>query len=262
MFRDDGHGEITTLDRETTGERTSGRTSGRRRRHRESRMRRFLRENGLSIVAFGLFLICLVGQAATGLREYNEDQREHRQPTVGAAQYLRSGHFIEVTFENWESEFLQMAAFVVLTAMLVQKGSPESKDLVGEEAVDEDPRDVHRSPQKRAKAPWPVRRGGIALKLYEHSLSLALLLLFAGSFILHAVGGASRYNEEQLVHGGAAMSTLAYVGTSRFWFESFQNWQSEFLSVGVLFVLTIWLRERGSPQSKPVAAPHWQTGTE
>jgi hypothetical protein len=262
MFRDNGHDETATLDREPTRGRSPGRTSGRRRRHRESRMRRFLRENGLSVAAFGLFVICLAGQAVTGLHEYNEDQREHRQPTVGAAEYLRSGHFIEVTFENWESEFLQMAAFVVLTVMLRQKGSPESKELVGEEEVDEDPRDVLRSPQKRAQAPWPVRRGGLVLKLYEHSLSLALLLLFAGSFLLHAVGGASRYSEEQLAHGGAAMSTFAYVGTSRFWFESFQNWQSEFLAVGMLFVLTIWLRERGSPQSKPVAAPHWQTGAE
>jgi hypothetical protein len=107
-----------------------------------------------------------------------------------------------------------------------------------------------------------VRRGGIALKLYEHSLSIALLLLFAVSFVLHAVGGAAEYSEEQLAHGGAAVSTLAYIGTSRFWFESFQNWQSEFLAVGALFVLTIFLRERGSAQSKPVAAPHSDTGAE
>ena len=259
MFRDNGHDEVAILERETTRARTSGKSSGRGRR-RGTRMRRFLRENGLSLAAFGIFLICLVGQAVTGLHEYNADQREHGRPAVGAAQYLRSGHFIEVTFENWESEFLQMAAFVVLTVMLRQKGSPESKALVGEEEVDEDPRDVLRAPQKSAKAPWPVRRGGLALKLYEHSLSLALLLLFVASFVLHAVGGADRYNEEQLIHGGTAMSTLAYIGTSRFWFESFQNWQSEFLSVGALFVLTIWLRERGSPQSKPVAAPHSQTG--
>jgi hypothetical protein len=225
-------------------------------------MRRFVRENGLSIAAFGIFLICLLGQVLTGVREHNDDQRGHGQPTVGVAEYVRTGHFIEATFENWESEFLQMAAFVVLTVMLRQKGSPESKKLVGEEEVDEDPRDVQRSPQKRAKAPWPVRRGGVVLKIYEHSLSLALALLFLASFMLHAVGGTSHYNEEQLEHGGTAVSTLDYVGTARFWFESFQNWQSEFLSVGALFVLTIWLRERGSPQSKPVGAPHSQTGME
>jgi hypothetical protein len=236
--------------------RTSGKTSGQRRSRGGSRIRRFFRENGLSVVALSVFVLCLAGQVVAGLREYNSEQREHQQPTVGAAKYLRSGHFIEATFENWESEFVQMAAFVVLTAILRQKGSPESKKLDGEEEVDEDPRDALRSPQQRANAPWPVLRGGIVLKVYEHSLSLALMLLFALSFALHAIGGASNYNEEQLAHGGAAVSTLAYIGTSRFWFESFQNWQSEFLAVGALFLLTIWLRERGSPQSKPVAARH------
>jgi hypothetical protein len=214
----------------------------------------------MPMAAFTLFLVCLVGQVLAGVREFNDDQREHRRPIVGLVEYLRTGHFVEVTFENWESEFLQMAAFVVLTATLRQKGSPESKKLVGEEEVDEDPRDALRSPQRRAKAPWPVRRGGVVLSLYEHSLSIALLLLFAVSFALHAVGGAKEYTEEQLAHSGAAISTLAYLGTARFWFESFQNWQSEFLSVGALFVLTIFLRERGSAQSKPVAAPHSEIG--
>ena len=229
-------------------------------RSKGSRMRRFFRENGLSIAAFILFAVCLIGQFVTGLREYNSEQEEHRQPTVSAADYVRSGHFLEVTFENWESEFLQMAAFVVLTVMLRQKGSPESKKLDEKEEVDEDPREALRSPQKRAEAPWPVRRGGFVLTLYEHSLSLALGLLFLMSFAVHAIGGAENYNEEQVVHGGETVSTLDYMATSRFWFESFQNWQSEFLAVGALFVLTIWLRERGSPQSKPVAAPNSETG--
>jgi hypothetical protein len=260
MNRDNGHGGVAVLERETTRGRTSGKTPGHRRGRMGTRLRRFLRENGLSVAAFGLFLVCLVGQMLTGFVDHNGERREHGQPTIGAASYVRSGHFIEATFENWESEFLQMAAFVVLTVMLRQKGSPESKKLVGEEEVDEDPRDVLRSPQRRAKAPWPVRRGGVALVLYEHSLSIALMLLFAASFAFHAIGGTSDYNEEQLAHGGTAVSTLSYIGTSRFWFESFQNWQSEFLSVGALFVLTIFLRERGSPQSKPVAAPHSETG--
>jgi hypothetical protein len=260
MARDNRHADVAVLERETARRRTSGKTSGQRRGRSGSRMRRFLRENALSVVAFGVFALCLVGQLLAGLVAHNEDQRDHGQPTIGAAQYVRSGHFIEATFENWESEFLQIAAFVVLTAMLRQKGSPESKKLAGEEEVDEEPRDALRSPQKRAKAPWPVWRGGLVLKVYEHSLSLALMLLFAASFTLHAIGGASEYNEEQLAHGGAAISTVAYIGTARFWFESFQNWQSEFLAVGALFVLTIWLREKGSPQSKPVAAPHSETG--
>ena len=260
MSRTNGNGGAALME---PGARHAGRktvrSSGVRSRQRR-RIDRFFRENGLSFAAFGLFLLCLVGQVATGAREYNEDQREHGRPTVGTAEYLRSGHFLEGTFENWESEFLQMAAFVLLTVRLRQKGSPESKDLIREREVDEDPRDARRSPHRWAKAPWPVRRGGLALRIYEHSLSLTLGLLFLLSFVVHAIGGASEYSQEQLSHGGQAVSTLGYVGTSRFWFESFQNWQSEFLAVGMLFVLTIFLRERGSPQSKPVAAAHGETG--
>jgi hypothetical protein len=258
MFRANAHDEVAVLHDQRTRNQRSDKTSGRRRSRGRSGMRRFLRENGLSIAAFSLFFVCLVGQFAAGLADYNNQQREHQQPTVGVGEYVRSGHFIEATFENWESEFLQMAAFVVLTVMLRQKGSPESKELDAEEEVDEDPRRL--SPQKRAKAPWPVRRGGFVLTLYEHSLSLALLLLFLLSFVAHALGGAAEYNQEQLAHGGQTLSSIDYFGTARFWFESFQNWQSEFLSVGWLFVLTIFLREKGSPQSKPVAAPHSKTG--
>jgi hypothetical protein len=262
MARHGNDGGVATVEREAPRGRSSGKTSGQRRTRRPSAVRRFLRDNGLSLIAFGVFALCLAGQIMAGLREYNSEQREHQQAPVGVAEYVRGGHFIEATFENWESEFLQMAAFVFLTALLWQKGSPESKKLTGEEEVDEDPRDALRSPQKRARAPWPVLRGGIVLKVYEHSLSLALLLLFVLSFVLHAIGGAANFNEEQLAHGGETLSTLTYIGTSRFWFESFQNWQSEFLSVGALFLLTVWLRERGSPQSKPVAAGHEETGAE
>ena len=221
-------------------------------------MRRFLRENGLSIVWLGLFFLTLIfGQSLAGQREYNSDQREHGRPEVSYGEYVSSAHFFEATMENWESEFLQMFLFVVLTAFLYQKGSAESKKLDEEEEVDRDPR---RSKNK-GDAPWPVRRGGLVLRLYEHSLSLAFLLLFIISFLLHAASGAREYNQEQAEHGSAVrVSTLQYIGTSRFWFESLQNWQSEFLAVGLMVVLSIWLRQRGSPESKPVDAPHSQTG--
>jgi hypothetical protein len=161
--------------------------------------------------------------------------------------------------ENWESEFLQMFLFVALTAFLYQKGSAESKKLHGNEPVDRDP----KQSRNKKNAPWPVRTGGIVLKVYEHSLSLVFLLLFIICFLLHAVGGARQYNQDQLDHGGAEqLSTLEYISTSRFWFESFQNWQSEFLAVGLMVVLSIWLRQRGSPESKPVGAPHAATGVE
>jgi hypothetical protein len=219
-------------------------------------MRKWLHQNGLSVAMFVLFGISLVGQVAAGHRVYNSDREEHGGETVQLSDYLSSGHFVEAVFENWESEFLQMAAFVLLTAYLYQKGSPESRKLEGEPDLDKHPR---RS--KNKESPWPVHRGGLLLKLYSHSMSIALFLLFAVSFFLHAAGGARDFNEEQLEHGSAgALGVLSYMGTSRFWFESFQNWQSEFLSVGVLIVLSIFLRERHSPESKPVADPHGETG--
>ena len=219
-------------------------------------MRRTLRENGLSITLFALFFFSLVGQSVTGHHEYNQDQQEHGQPSVGYVEYLKSGHFIEAVFENWESEFLQMAAYVVLTIFLYQKGSSESKKIDTIEDVDVDPRRF----QQQKDAPWPVRRGGLILKLYENSLGIALFLLFLLSFALHAIGGVEEYNQDQAEHGAAPISLTQYLGSSRFWFESFQNWQSEFLSIGVMVVLSIFLRQKGSPESKPVASPHSETG--
>ncbi|HEY9402736.1 MAG TPA: DUF6766 family protein [Pyrinomonadaceae bacterium] len=224
-------------------------------------MSRFFRNNGLSLVLFVLFFCTLIiGQSIVGQREYNNDQQEHGQPGVSYAEYLATPHFLEATMENWESEFLQMFIFIVLTIFLYQKGSAESKDPDKEEAVDRDPRQSRDKPG----APWPVRRGGFVLKLYENSLGLTFLILFLISFYLHAVGGAGEYNQEQSEHGAAGerVSTLGYMATSRFWFESLQNWQSEFLAIGLMVLLTIWLRQKGSSESKPVDAPHDQTGGE
>jgi hypothetical protein len=220
-------------------------------------MRKILRDNGLSLVLFGVFAITLVGQSVTGLRAYNEDQREHGQPETNYSEYLSTGHFIESVFENWESEFLQMAAFVVFTVFLYQRGSAESKDPDGPEEVDRLPSPSEASPD----APWPVRRGGIAAMIYGNSLSLAFILIFLVSAYLHALGGVEQYNAEQLEHGSSQLLTLTdYLGTSRFWFESFQNWQSEFLSIGLMVVLTIFLRQVGSPESKPIDTPHSEMG--
>jgi hypothetical protein len=218
-------------------------------------MRRMLRENGLSIALASLFLLFWLGQSVAGHREFNSDQREHRQPEISFSSYLKSAHFWEATAENWESEFFQMFGYVILTAMLYQRGSSESKKLGETEPVDRDPRR-----HKRKDAPWPVRKGGPILKLYENSLSLALLLLFLVSITMHAVAGTGVYNNEQAAHGQPEqLSVLQYAGTSRFWFESLQNWQSEFLAIGAMVVLSIFLRQRGSPESKPVDAPHHET---
>jgi uncharacterized protein (DUF486 family) len=219
-------------------------------------MRRVLRDNGLSITMFALFLVFLVAQSIAGFRASNSDNEEHGQPPESYGQYLTSGAFVEATFENWESEFLQLGAYVLLTALLIQKGSPESRNPDGDE-TDADPR-AHRDDPD---APGPVRRGGLALTFYEHSLSIALFALFVVSFVLHALGGHAEFNQEQLEHGQAAVSLWSFVTSSQFWFQSMQNWQSEFLAVAALIVLSIFLRQRGSPESKPVAAPHAQTGT-
>jgi hypothetical protein len=221
-------------------------------------MRRFFRNNCLTLILLALFAFSLAGHSVAGLHAYNEDQREHNEAEVGYGAYLVSGAFVESVFENWESEFLQMGVYVLLTAFLFQKGSAESKDPDGrEKEVDHDPRQARDRPD----APAVVRGGGLLLKLYENSLVIALFTLFVLSFILHAAGGAKAYSQEQQAHGGAPVSLLGYLVTARFWFESFQNWQSEFLSIAVLVVLSIFLRQRGSPESKPVAAAHSETGS-
>ena len=219
-------------------------------------MQRFLRDNGLSLVLLTVFIATLIGQSITGFTVYNNDQRDHQQGEVTFNTYLTSGHYMESVFENWESEFLQDAAYVILTVYLFQRGSSESKDPDKEEPVDADPRDSQDDPE----APWPVRRGGIWLQLYEYSLFLTFIILFFLAFALHAVGGAAEYNHEQLLHGGDTISTSQYITTSQFWFESFQNWQSEFLALFSIVTLSIVLRQRGSPESKPVASPHSRTG--
>jgi hypothetical protein len=215
-----------------------------------------IKNHGLSIVMFGIFALTLIGLSASGWQNYNNDQQDHGEPTVGFVDYLATPNFGEAVFENWESEFLQMGAYVVLTAILFQRGSSESKDPDKKEPVDEDPRSKRNDP----KAPWAVRKGGLALVIYEHSLAIALFLLFFLSFALHVVTGAAEYSQEQLIHGGEAVTAVDYLFTSRLWFESMQNWQSEFMSVGVLIVLSIVLRQRGSPESKPVAASDSATG--
>lgn len=219
--------------------------------------RSFLRDNGLSITVFILFIAFVFGQTMTGWNDHNNDQKIHHKAPDSLAAYLSSGDFYEALFENWESEFLQMGAYIMLTAFLFQRGSAESKDPDKEkEAVDEDPATKKDDPD----APWPVKVGGWWLTIYKHSLSLAFFILFFISFIGHAIGGAHAYSDELRSFGLPPVSTWQYMGSARFWFESLQNWQSEFLAVFSIVILSIRLREFGSSESKPVAAPHSQTG--
>jgi hypothetical protein len=215
-----------------------------------------LKKNGLSIVMFFLFVVCLAGHSVSGWKAFNQEQTEHQQPHISWAEYLRTSEFAETVFENWESEFLQMGFYVILTVFLFQQGSSESKKLDGSDEVNEDPAKHRDDPH----APGPVRRGGFLLKLYENSLSLAFLLLFLVSFVGHAWSGARKQNEEAQLHGSPERVTLfEYMSEAQFWYESFQNWQSEFLAVFAIVVLSIWLRQRGSPESKPVHMAHSET---
>lgn len=217
-------------------------------------MKTLLRDNGLCICFLVLFIGAMAGQLIFGFEEHNKELIEEGSTAITLYSYFLTGHFIQATFENWESEFLQMALFVVLTIFLMQKGSSESKDFDKEEEVDREPNPL------RKDAPWPVKKGGLILALYKHSLSIVLILLFTFSFIAHFYGSLKDENEQLSLKGMPLESTSDYIRDSRFWFESFQNWQSEFLSVFAIVMLSIYLRQIGSSQSKPVDAPHLETG--
>jgi hypothetical protein len=217
-------------------------------------MKNFLKNNGLSIVFLLMFIISLVAQCLTGYYHHNQERMEEGQNGLTIFQYLHSGHFIQATFENWESEFLQMALFIVLTISLYQKGSSESKKIDEEEEVDREPS------ASRPGAPWAVRKGGFILKIYKHSLTIVFTVLFVCSFILHFYGSFRDENEQLSLKEMPSVSATQYIGESRFWFESFQNWQSEFLSVFSIVIFSVFLRQKGSPQSKPVDAANDETG--
>ena len=202
---------------------------------------------------FALFLGFLGGQILTGQREWNDEREKNGERPLALGEYVRCAHFFEATAENWESEFFQVFFYVFATAFLYQKGSAESKD----------PRKKHEHhcvvPDPIPNdAPWPVKRGGWVLAVYEHSLSLAFLAMFLVAFVLHGWAGHRLFNQERLADGEPVVTVWGYLGSSRFWFESFQNWQSEFLAIGSMVVLSIFLREKNSPESKEVETPHWE----
>ena len=207
-----------------------------------------IRDNGLTIALVGLFAFSAVGMVWSGYEVHNEELQQHGSEAVGLLAYMKSGDFLSALFENWESEFLQMSAYVMLTAMLFQRGSAESRD----------PDDPGRPGDELP----PDRRGRhpILSWLYAYSLGLGLAFLFVASFALHWAASLAAANEEALRHGGEVQTLVGHLVDAPFWFESFQNWQSEFMSTAVLVVLSIFLRHKGSPESKPVAASNAETG--
>lgn len=220
-------------------------------------MRR-LRDNGLTIVLMLLFGATIVGQWISGWHVANQDAARHGDRVMSLTAYAVSPAFLSSVFENWESEFLQMSAYVVLTAMLVQRGSAESKDPDSTRPRDKD----FAGQAGKPGAPAILRWGPVWRALYARSLGIALAMLFVASFLIHWTQSAKVAAEDAIAHGEAAPTVLGYLSSAQLWFESFQNWQSEFLSTAVLVVLSIFLRQRESPESKPVAAPHAKTGAE
>ncbi len=223
-------------------------------------MRRFLRENSFALFFGGLFLASLVGQAIAGHIAYNDEQLLHGGETISLGRYLTSSEFGQAVMENWQSEYLQFLVFLMATVWVLQRGSPESKplDKAGRESETEQLIGAHA---KRDSPAW-ARAGGWRAALYGNSLLIAMAVLFFGSWLSQSFTGWTAFNQELVDHHAERISWLSYLGNAEFWETTLQNWQSEFLAVGSFAVLAIYLRQRGSPESKPVGAAHSDTGIE
>jgi hypothetical protein len=223
-------------------------------------MRRFVVENGLSLFFVLILLLALVGQSFAGLADLNSQHLASGLSTLTYGQYLVSSDFAVDVAENWQSEFLQFTLYILATVYFVQRGSSESKELdrAGRESEAEQKIGEHADPDSPASA----RRRGWRLAVYSRSLSLVMGAIFLGSWLAQSIAGRSAYNAQQLGQLQEPVSWPAYVGSADFWSRTLQNWQSEFLAVAAMAVFAIYLRERGSPESKPVGAPHASTGTE
>ena len=215
-------------------------------------MRQFVREQSLSLFFLALFIGALVGQAIAGQSVFNQEQVEHGEGAISLWRYLSSSHFAQAVAENWQSEYLQFLLFAVATVWLLQKGSPESKELDQPGLESDKKQRVGRYATE--KSPGWAKAGGWRTALYSNSLVIVMGIIFLGSWFAQSVAGWTVFNSEQTTHGEPHVSWWTYVGTSDFWEATFQNWQSEFLAVGSFAVLAVYLRQRGSPESKPVGA--------
>jgi hypothetical protein len=223
-------------------------------------MRRFLKDNSMSIVFLALFLAALVGQAIAGHADFNNNAASHGDPTMSLGRYLLSSDFGSAVMENWQSEYLQFTLFILLTVWLIQRGSPESKEL--EKAGRESDQSQKVGPYAQRNSPRGAKVAGIRRTLYENSLVLVMATFWIGTWLAQSVTGTAQYNAEQLDHQQAPVSWSHYITTASFWENTLQNWQSEFLAVGSMAIFAVYLRQRGSPESKPVGAPHESTGVE
>jgi hypothetical protein len=223
-------------------------------------MRRFVRDHSLSLFFLVIFLAALVGQAIAGHILHNEDATAHGEETISIWRYVVSSDFGQAVMENWQSEYLQFMLFMLATVWLIERGSPESKEpgkqgretlkeqKIGEHALEESPE-------------WAKARG-IKAFIYSNSLLIVMSIIFFGSWFAQSVTGWSEFNEQQTAHNEQTVSWLSYIGSADFWEATLQNWQSEFLAVGSFVAITVFLRQRGSPESKPVGTPHDATSVE
>jgi len=221
---------------------------------------RFARDNSLSIFFLAIFLASLAGQAIAGHGQFNHDQLLHHGDPISLGRYLTTSQFAADVAENWQSEYLQFTLYIVGTVWLLQRGSPESKplDQAGRESDEDQQIGSHAGP----RSPRWARTGGLRTALYENSLLIVMTTIWLSSWLAQSIAGASGYNADQLDHQAATVSWLGYLGSGDFWSNTLQNWQSEFLAVGSMAILSVYLRQRGSPESKPVGAPHDATGVE
>jgi hypothetical protein len=223
-------------------------------------MRRFLRDHSLSLFFLTIFLAALVGQAIAGHVLHNEEATAHGDETISIWRYIVSSDFGNAVMENWQSEYLQFMLFMLATVWLLQRGSPESKEpgKEGLETLEEQKIGEHAEEE----SPEWAKPRGIRTFVYSNSLLIVMAIIFVGAWFAQSVTGWTTFNAEQTDHGEAAVSWLTYIGSADFWEATLQNWQSEFLAVGSFAAFTIFLRQRGSPESKPVGAPHDATGVE
>jgi len=223
-------------------------------------MRRFAKENGLSLVFLLFFVLAVAGQAFSGWHDFNDEALAHHETTISLGRYLTSSAFGNALLENWQSEYLQFTLYILLTVWFLQKGSPESKQL--DEAGSESDEDQRIGEHAEAGSPRWARTGGLRTRLYSNSLVIVMTVIWLLSWFGQSVTGWSTYNSDQITHHQPEVSWLGYLGSADFWQATLQNWQSEFLAIGSMLVFSIYLRQRGSPESKPVGAPHDETGSE
>jgi hypothetical protein len=222
-------------------------------------VRRFVRENSLSLFFFAIFLLTLIGQSFAGWKVHNQEQLAHDEPTISWARFLVTSDFGSNVLENWQSEWLQFWIFALATVWLIQKGSNESKSP--EEAGLESDQKQKVKGFAPENAPSWAKRPGWRLHVFSNSFVIVMGVVFLATWLAQSFASWSFFNQEQEDHGEPTVSWATYITSADFWERSLQNWQSEFLAVGTMAVFTIYLRQRGSPESKPVGAPHGETGS-